>query len=71
MEFRFFSNIKNKYISKSNYDNILKLFIGHIDVGYFERILDINEKNKKIVNLENYSRDIDNSKSTITKIYNL
>lgn len=67
----FFSNIKNKYISKSNYDNILKLFIGHIDVGYFERILDINEKNKKIVNLENYSRDIDNSKSTITKIYNL
>lgn len=67
----FFGNIKYKYIPKKHYDNILKLLIGHIDTGYFERILEIDSKNKEINNLKSNFDDIENSKNTINKIYNI
>lgn len=67
----FFGNIKGKYIPKKHYDNILKLFIGHIDIGYFERILEIDSKNKEINILKSEFEDIESSKKTINKIYNI
>lgn len=67
----FFGNIKYKYIPKTHYDNILKLLIGHIDTGYFERILEIDSKNKEINNLKSDLDNIENSKNTINKIYNM
>lgn len=67
----FFGNIKGKYISKRHYDNILKLYIGHIDIDYFERILEIDSKNKEINSLKSEFEDIESSKTTINKIYNI
>lgn len=67
----FFGNIKGKYIPKKHYDNILKLLIGHIDIGYFERILEIDSKNKEINSLKSDFENIESSKNTINKIYNI
>lgn len=67
----FFGNIKDKYIPKKHYDNILKFLIGHIDIGYFERILEIDSKKKEINSLKSEFEDIESSKKTINKIYNI